>query len=514
MTDAPAASVLVPQSSTTDENLEEVRGTVTLGNIQRMLESEQEVVRGGRTAEQPLNIKTDTPFDVWRMNKLCNRRWMEVGHHSSPAAAGIEFTMATYNVLAQNLLEDNSYLYTSANRDWLAWNYRQKNLLAEISFYNPDILCCQEINEQHYVDFFYPEMQKLGYQGAFKKRTRAMHDGCATFFKTSTFECDAFVPVEYLKTDVPVLDRDNVALLLLLRPKNAADHGTKICVANTHLLFNPRRGDVKLAQLMTLFAEIDQLAFRPDPMRGSSYHPVLFCGDLNMEPFSRLYEFISEGSLNIDGLNVRSLSGQEQASPRAGERMMGRRFLDSSAGITDQSQYVNVCRGRAELVRPAADTEDEDLKETPDKSGKSENPGFTQGSGKISHSFRLKSVYPHIDIDTRGSSRRTVREITTAHDRGNCTVDYIFYSGGLPRRSFSLDSLPSLSAAEPIRKSASFERVGEKRPSSLENPNDRLQLLSRLELISDCDMKKIGKLPNELISSDHLLLAAKFLLKS
>jgi mRNA deadenylase 3'-5' endonuclease subunit Ccr4 len=40
----------------------------------------------------------------------------------------------------------------------------------------------------------------------------------------------------------------------------------KIVVANTHLLFNPRRGDIKLAQFMVLMAEIDKHAYMgPDP---------------------------------------------------------------------------------------------------------------------------------------------------------------------------------------------------------------------------------------------------------
>lgn len=34
-----------------------------------------------------------------------------------------------------------------------------------------------------------------------------------------------------------------------------------LCIANTHLLFNKRRGDVKLAQLAVLLANIDRVTF-------------------------------------------------------------------------------------------------------------------------------------------------------------------------------------------------------------------------------------------------------------
>lgn len=36
--------------------------------------------------------------------------------------------------------------------------------------------------------------------------------------------------------------------------------GREFCIANTHLLFNKRRGDVKLAQLAVLLANIDHVS--------------------------------------------------------------------------------------------------------------------------------------------------------------------------------------------------------------------------------------------------------------
>ena len=52
---------------------------------------------------------------------------------------GFKFTIATYNLLAQNLLEDNSYLYSHCRDYYLEWSYRQKQLLAEIAYYEPDV---------------------------------------------------------------------------------------------------------------------------------------------------------------------------------------------------------------------------------------------------------------------------------------------------------------------------------------------------------------------------------------
>ena len=75
--------------------------------------------------------------------------------------------------------------------------------------------------------------------------------------------------MEYFQPAAPhCLDRDNVGLILKLRaklpsahgPSRTAPHDTRtsskysIVVANTHLLYNPNRQDVKLAQSALLLA--------------------------------------------------------------------------------------------------------------------------------------------------------------------------------------------------------------------------------------------------------------------
>jgi len=432
--------------------------------------------------------------------RLLNRQWLESefgncsddGQEKSKDNRYMEFKMATYNVLAQNLLEDNIYLYGHCKSETLMWAYRRDRLLRELVLHQPDILCCQEIKENHFEEFFLPSLEQFGYKGHFKKRTRQMQDGCATFYKTSVFECESVTPVEYFRPNVAVLDRDNVGLVLMLKPRDSGDTDTRLCIANTHLLFNPRRGDIKLAQLMMLFAEIDRIAFRherpnakgvPEPV----YQPILFCGDLNMEPFCHLYRFVSSGWLPIDGIDVRKMSGQKEARRSSSDLELSPTFLDPRLGITDSSQYVEVCRERegcrcrrAEVVsesgEPAvgegnADDDDEVIFQC------------NQGSGTLTHPFNFRSVYRHYtDYGQRQYSHR-VREVTTSHSRANCTVDYIFYATGVP------DDMVDGPRDSPIR------------------------LLASLELLSDQEMQQIGGLPNETISSDHLILSAKFALK-
>ena len=51
----------------------------------------------------------------------------------------VNFKVASYNVLAQNLLEDHRNLYIHCDAKYLEWNYRKNNLLSEITQHMPDV---------------------------------------------------------------------------------------------------------------------------------------------------------------------------------------------------------------------------------------------------------------------------------------------------------------------------------------------------------------------------------------
>ena len=138
----------------------------------------------------------------------------------------------------------------------------------------------------------------LGYHCEYKKRTGKKPDGCAVVFKQDSFSLVSCHPVEYFKPGIPLLDRDNVGLVLLLQPKVEKGITNHLCVANTHLLYNPRRGDIKLAQLGLLLAEISHVAKQSD----GTTCPVILCGDFNSAPWSPLYHFIRESKLEYHGI--------------------------------------------------------------------------------------------------------------------------------------------------------------------------------------------------------------------
>ncbi|XP_037541137.1 protein angel homolog 2 [Nematolebias whitei] len=378
-----------------------------------------------------------------------------------------DFSVMSYNILSQELLQDNAYLYGHCEPSVLPWDYRLPNLLTEILQLNADILCLQEVQEDHYENQIKPALQARGYQCEYKKRTGKKPDGCAVAFRTSCFSLVSSTPVEFFRPGDGLLDRDNVGLVVLLQPNkdsSQSNSSSSICVANTHLLYNPRRGDIKLAQLAILLAEISRLSRLPD----GSTNPVVLCGDLNSVPWSPLYRFLTTGRLEYRGMQIGMVSGQE-TSPR-GHRPLTSPIWSPSLGISRQCQYESRPPDESSSSSPTGGISNLTVEDLACKASAAVH------SSRIEHSLKLQSSYEHrLMHDGRP-------EITTCHSRTALTVDYILYSSALAMS-------PSL-------------------------PGGRgLQLLGRLSLVGQSELEEVNNLPNQHHSSDHLPLLTSFRLR-
>ncbi|KAL7887847.1 hypothetical protein AOLI_G00028210 [Acnodon oligacanthus] len=391
------------------------------------------------------------------------RHWedLSVLHDSEPQTDGslcektFDFSVMSYNILSQELLLSNAYLYKHCNPRILDWRHRFTNLIKELEQHSADIMCLQEVQEDHYQRQIKPRLESLGYHCEYKRRTGRKPDGCAVVFKRDRFSLLSSHTVEYFRRGIPLLDRDNVGLILLLQPVEPSGSACSVCVANTHLLYNPRRGDIKLAQLAMLLAEINRVAQRAD----GNTCPVLLCGDFNSVPWSPLYSFIKESQLEYVGMPIGKVSGQEESS--RGQRILTAPIWPPSLGISQQCQYEH------------------QHKESQVKEQETSLNGVDKA--RIEHGLKLTSAYSH---RLKGSRRP---EITTCHSRSAITVDYIFYSA---TRDGSVQTECSVPA----------ERG--------------LQLLARLALVGEAELREVNGLPNEINSSDHLPLIARFRLRS
>lgn len=63
----------------------------------------------------------------------------ESDQSNTESEANFDFTVMSYNILSQNLLEDNSHLYKHCRQRLLIWTYRFPNILQEIKQLDADV---------------------------------------------------------------------------------------------------------------------------------------------------------------------------------------------------------------------------------------------------------------------------------------------------------------------------------------------------------------------------------------
>ena len=288
-----------------------------------------------------------------------------------------------------------------------------------------------------------------GYHGIFKARPGADNeDGCLTFFKTGVFKLLKTKMIEYDLYDADCQGKSNVALLVALK-FNSREENNVICIANTHLLYNPCRGDIKTTQLMILLGEMDKLTaeyeHRIETERGEECCPCpsILCGDLNLVPGSRLYRFLCGGRLDWSE-RISELSGLPLPEFRP------RGFLDC---------YLKNCVFIPHQLARSCRFKDGSL-----------DPELKKWRKGIFHRLNFVSSYPH-----------NLRPFITSSHRGvKLNLDYILYSCA---RIDVVDSFPTLEKG--------------------------LHLVEWLDLPEVPE--DVGPMPNERNGSDHFLIMSRFM---
>ncbi|VDM53745.1 unnamed protein product [Angiostrongylus costaricensis] len=306
-------------------------------------------------------------------------------------------------------------------------------------------------------------MSQEGYAAYYKRRRGLSWDGCAVFVRRSKLEVVSYRTVEYFVGPCTSMDRDQIGQILRIRSKETRQ---EFIFANTHLLFDPLRGDIKLGQLAMLIANIeDELT--------KSRCPVILCGDFNIEPHSYIYKYIIESS---------ELSGQGLFG---GPYVEADRILPPTTNIGRDSMFIN-------------------------------NESYREpvNADCFTHPLRLASVYHHVSVNGESNfltytvaglavmfrstfalrnsldlqkQDNELKEISTYH-REVANPDFLFYS---VKQKLTTDSNALV----------------------LEDPE--LRLLRRLSLPGLLTMKKTcGPWPNRYVPSDHVPLVADFILSN
>ncbi|GMR58151.1 hypothetical protein PMAYCL1PPCAC_28346 [Pristionchus mayeri] len=243
--------------------------------------------------------------DALTANQIFPRHWEEnwmtqSNVNMNPSAA--PFRICSYNVLCQKTISatPNLYRHTKFQPHVLQWSHRWPLIQKDLSELNADVFGLQEIQDTHFEQFYEPFMKSLGYSCFFLRKSETLHgDGLGIFVRNNRFKVTAMKNVDFLIAGDVFLNRGNVAQIFRLE---CLLTGASLIVTNTHILFNEKRGDVKLAQIALLMANIHSIR--------QGDEPVVCLGDWNLEPESDLYNYITNGSLDASRFVSRYGSGQ------------------------------------------------------------------------------------------------------------------------------------------------------------------------------------------------------------
>ncbi|CAF1114077.1 unnamed protein product [Adineta steineri] len=287
------------------------------------------------------HLEKHLPHRMW--SNTIYQEYFRKDHHQH-----FKFHIVCYNILAQMLLEDNSFLYQHCFKSNLKWSRRKDRLLRELLRQDADILCLQEMQKNHYENEFQPILKQQGYDSIYVKRTGDKYDGCCLFYRINRLKLIQSKTVSFYQKDIRILDKDNCGLIALFQPLSSnATSDDLFCVATTHLLFSPKRGDIKLAQTQYFLAEIDRFATNHTDI--NSYYPIILCGDFNAQPQSPLIEFILNRYIKYDTYRCIEISGQTPDSstknrfsyPLPSRELLPLTFVTSDCRIPTENSNVS-----------------------------------------------------------------------------------------------------------------------------------------------------------------------------
>ena len=193
----------------------------------------------------------------------------------------------SWNILGEVNAANNPELYRQC--DPRALVNRQPHIIGGILRLNPDIVGLQEV--ENWGRDYAPALQAAGLQGVFKQRTGdAQADGVALVWRTerlTLLHIEALSYAQLLTEGVrdralfETFNKGNVGLLGLFRDNL---NGRELVVATTHLLWNPKRGLVKLRQAQCILnrsAAMSAVGSQAEPLPLAAAASV--CGSSNAD---------------------------------------------------------------------------------------------------------------------------------------------------------------------------------------------------------------------------------------
>ena len=217
-----------------------------------------------------------------------------------------------YNILSDSLLPISTKIVEEdlVKLPHLSWENRSKKILSELKTLNADLISLCEFERD---ENFIKELNSYGYEFAFKPRTGKHSEGCAIAWKNEKYELIDLLSIAFNMNKnenniSEIYNRDNIAIIGILKLKEIPN--TVILFSTAHIVFNVKRGDIKLGQVYQLVNALEELRKKyEDELKNKVF--IIFATDLNSIPRSGIYKLLTTGELNCNQVSKYILGGQD-----------------------------------------------------------------------------------------------------------------------------------------------------------------------------------------------------------
>ncbi|XP_051957305.1 2',5'-phosphodiesterase 12 [Xyrauchen texanus] len=274
---------------------------------------------------------------------------------------GPSVRVVSYNILADIYAQTDlskTVLYPYCAPYAMELDYRQNLIKKELSGYNADIICLQEVDKGVFTDSLGPALDAFGLDGVFRVKER-QHEGLATYFRRSKFKLLSQYDImlsEALKTDPlhrELLEEVSTNLILKEKIENRStalqvtvlqsvcDPSRIICVGNTHLYWHPKGGNVRLVQVAVALKHMKRVVTENHP--GAC---LIFAGDFNSTPSSGLLQLACQGSISKNHEDWASNGPEEMIQVD----LLNPFQLASACGVPVYTNYVGGFQGCLDYI--------------------------------------------------------------------------------------------------------------------------------------------------------------------
>ncbi|XP_075430948.1 2',5'-phosphodiesterase 12 [Ascaphus truei] len=267
----------------------------------------------------------------------------------------------SYNILAATYAQtehSRTVLFPYCAPYALDTDYRQNLVKKELAGYNADIVCLQEVDKAVFGDSLGPALDAFGLDGVFRVKEK-QQEGLATFYRRSRFgllsQHDVLLHEALLGDSLHaellgklsaypaardrVLQRSSVLQVSVLQ--STTDPSRKVCIANTHLYFHPKGGNIRLIQIAVALSHVRYVAHELYPGI-----PVIFGGDFNSTPSSGLYSLVKNGTISEDHEDWTSNGEEERCNMSVTHPIK----LKSACGEPAYTNYVGGFHGCLDYI--------------------------------------------------------------------------------------------------------------------------------------------------------------------